>query len=201
MFGSALTLASSVKILHSIFLSRLPEKLKETREVPWVQTGPMLILAGLCVFFGVFYTIPLRYFIYPALGIEEGMAIFGTWDSVLATALLLIGILLGLGVLAVGALARTAREVPTWVCGEKLAEEQMVIPGSHFYKTISSMGGLRGLYSAQEKEYFDPYNQSGRVGLAFTGFLRFLHNGVLPMYLTWVTLGLLVILFVICGVW
>jgi hypothetical protein len=45
------------------------------------------------------------------------------------------------------------------------------------------------------------YNQSGKLGLALTDFLRWLHSGVLPMYLTWVTLGLLVILFIVCRIW
>jgi len=77
----------------------------------------------------------------------------------------------------------------------------MIVPGTGFYKTVSDMGGLKQLYSSQEKGYFDPYDQSGKVGLALTGFLRWLHSGILPMYLTWVTLGLLVILFVVCGIW
>jgi hypothetical protein len=77
----------------------------------------------------------------------------------------------------------------------------MIIPGTHFYKTVSSMDGLKQLYTGQEKGYFDAYDQGGRCGLCLTGFLRWLHSGVLPMYLTWVTLGLLIILFVVCGIW
>jgi hypothetical protein len=77
----------------------------------------------------------------------------------------------------------------------------MAIPGTHFYKTVSQMSGLKQLYEAQEKGYFDTYDQSGRFGLALTAFLRWLHSGILPMYLTWVTLGLLIVLFVVCGIW
>jgi len=200
-FGSALTLASFVKLIHSLFLSRLPDGLKDVKEVSPLQTVPMIVLAVLCVFFGVFYYVPLKHFIYPALGIEPGTAIFGTWASGLATIFIVIGIIIGGLILAVGWLSRKVRTVPTWTCGEVQDNEQMIIPGTHFYKTVSSMGGLKQLYSAQEKGYFDPYNQSGRIGLALTGFLRWLHCGILPVYLTWVTLGLLVILFVVCGIW
>ncbi|MHC4647503.1 MAG: hypothetical protein ACYTBJ_18610, partial [Planctomycetota bacterium] len=91
--------------------------------------------------------------------------------------------------------------VPTWTCGEVQDNEQMIVPGTHFYKTVSSMGGLKQLYRGQEKGYFDLYDQGSRVGLALTGFLRWLHSGLLPVYLTWVTIGLLVILFVICKIW
>ena len=201
IFGSALTLASFVKLIHSVFLSRLPSDLKDVKEVSPLQTVPMIVLASLCVFFGIFYHVPLKYFIYPALGIEQGTAIFGTWASGLATILIVVGIVIGGFILAVGWLSGKVRTVPTWTCGEVQDNEQMIIPGTHFYKTVSSMGGLKQLYSAQEKGYFDLYNQSGKTGLALTNFLRWLHSGVLPMYLTWVTFGLLVILFVVCKIW
>ncbi len=200
MFGSALTLASFVKLIHSMFLSRLPDELKDVKEVSPLQIGPMLVLALLCVFFGVFYHVPLKLFIYPALGIEPGTAIFGTWDSGLATILIIIGIGLGVLIWIVAKLSRNVRTVPTWTCGEVQNNEDMRIPGTHFYKTVSQMGGLRQLYTGQEKGYFDPYEQGGRCGLGLTDFLRWLHSGLLPMYLTWVVLGLLIIIFVICEV-
>ena len=201
MFGSALTLASFVKLLHSLFLSRLPSELKDTKEVSPLQTIPMVVLAFLCVFFGIFYSVPLKSFIYPALGIEAGAAIFGTWESILATAILIFGIAVGLLILLVGLLARKVRIVPTWTCGEIQPNDQMIIPGTGFYKTVSSMGGLKQLYASQEKGHFDLYNQGGKVGLTLTAFLRWLHSGILPMYLTWVTVGLLAVLFVVCKIW
>lgn len=201
IFGSALTLAYCVKVTHSMFLSRLPEDLKDAREASPAMTIPMLVLAALCVLFGVFYQLPLRVFVYPALGIEASDVIYGTWQSGLATALIVVGIVLGVLILIIGHISKKVRVVPTWTCGEIQTNEQMTVPGTHFYKTISEMGGLKQLYSGQEKGYFDPYDQSSRVGLALTGFLRWLHSGVLPMYLTWVTIGLLVVLFVICRIW
>jgi len=203
MFGSALTLASFVKLLHSLFLSRLPSELKNVKEVSPLQFIPMAALAVLCVFFGVFYTVPLNWFIYPALNIQPGAAIFGTWESILATALLVFGILIGLVILLIGLSVRQGRcrTVPTWTCGETQPNEEMIVPGTGFYKTVSSMGGLRQLYSAQEKGHFDLYNQGGRAGLALTELLRWLHSGILSMYLTWVTLGLLIVLLVVCRIW
>jgi formate hydrogenlyase subunit 3/multisubunit Na+/H+ antiporter MnhD subunit len=201
MFGSALTLASFVKLIHSVFLSRLPSRLKNVKEASWLQTTPMIVLAALCVFFGVFYYIPLKLFIYPALGLDASTTLLGTWNSTLATGLIAVGVLLGLLILAIGQLSKKVRLVPTWTCGEVQPNDQMIIPGTHFYKTVSSMNGLRQLYNWQERGFFDPYNQSGRVGLAVTGLLRWLHSGLLPMYLTWVTFGLVVLLFVLCRIW
>lgn len=201
MFGSALTLASFVKILHSVFLSRLPDRLRKVTEVTSLQTFPMLVLAFFCVFFGIFYTVPLRGLILPALGITEGPEVFiGWWNSQLATALLLIGVGAGLVVLFAAAFMKKVREVPTWTCGEVQPNDEMIIPGTHFYKTISAMKGLRQMYGSQEQGHFDLYNQGGRVGLVLTGMLRWLHSGMLPIYLTWVTVGLLLVLFVIMGI-
>jgi formate hydrogenlyase subunit 3/multisubunit Na+/H+ antiporter MnhD subunit len=199
MFGSALTLASFVKIIHSMFLSRRPNELKDVKEVSPAMTIPMMVLALLCVFFGVFYHVPLKIFIYPALNTPD-TAIFGTWHSGLATIMIIIGIGLGVLIWLIAKLSRNVRIVPTWTCGEVQNNEDMRIPGTHFYKTVSRMGGLKQLYTGQEKGYFDAYDQGGRCGLILTGFLRWLHSGVLPMYLTWVTLGLLIVIFVICKV-
>ena len=201
MFGSALTLASFVKLIHSIFLSRLPDDLKDAKEVSILQTGPMIVLAALCVFLGVFYHSFLKLFIYPALNIEPGTAIFGNWDSILATALIAIGVGIGLIILFFGFLSRKVRIVPTWTCGEVQSNDEMRISGTHFYKTVSSMDGLKQLYSSQEKGYFDPYDQGGKCGLGLTQFLRWLHSGILPVYLTWITLGLLIVLFIVCKIW
>jgi formate hydrogenlyase subunit 3/multisubunit Na+/H+ antiporter MnhD subunit len=201
MFGSALTLASFVKIIHSVFLSRLPDRLKDVEEVGVSQKVPMIILALFCVFFGVFYRVPLYKLIYPALGIEPGTAIFGTWQSSLATLLLIVGILIGGLVLLIGKFAKNVRIVPTWTCGEAQDNDETIIPGTHFYKTVSSMKLLKPLYAQQEKGNFDLYDQGGRLGLALTNFLKWMHNGILPIYLTWVAVGLLIVLFVICKIW
>ena len=199
---SALTLASFVKIVHSMFLSRLPDKLKETREVSVLQTVPMLVLAFLCVYFGVFYRVPVQRFILPALGMADGTEVpVASWNSTLATALLLIGIGVGLVVLLVSAFAKKVRTVPTWTCGEILPNDDMIIPGTHFYKTVSAMNGLKQMYSGQERGHYDMYNHGGKIGFACTGLLRWMHSGILPAYLTWVTVGLLLVLFAICSVW
>ena len=204
MFGSALTLASFVKLIHSMFLSRSPSGLKKVREVSALQVIPMVVLAGLCVVFGIFYLrVPLQKLIYPllpALGVTEQPQL-SLWSAGLATILILIGIGLGVLIWLIGRLSKKIRVVPTWTCGEIQDNDQMIIPGTHFYKTVSSMDGLKQLYTGQEKGYFDAYDQGRRFGLSLTDFLRWLHSGVLPMYLTWVTLGLLIILFVVCGIW
>jgi formate hydrogenlyase subunit 3/multisubunit Na+/H+ antiporter MnhD subunit len=201
MFGSALTLASFVKIIHSIFLSRLPSDKKHVREAPASMLIPMAVLALLCILFGVFYDIPLKAFIYPALDINAAdITTFGTWYSTLATRFLAVGIFLGCLAITISLWKRKVRIVPTWTCGETQTNDQMIIPGTHFYKTISSMTPFKQLYNTQEKGAYDPYNYGKIVGSTFSSFLKWLHSGLLPMYLTWVIVGLLIILILICQV-
>jgi formate hydrogenlyase subunit 3/multisubunit Na+/H+ antiporter MnhD subunit len=201
MFGSALTLASFVKLIHSMFLSRMPKGLKDTKEVSVLQIIPMVVLAGLCVIFGVLYFLPLNVFIYPGLGMETETPALSLWSAGLATILIIVGIIIGVLIWFVMRLSDNIRVVPTWNCGEKQDSDKLIVPGTHFYKTVSSMNGLKTLYSGQDKGYFDVYNQSGRLGMSFTGLLRWLHSGILPMYLTWVMVGLLALLFALCKVW
>ncbi|MDH4202620.1 MAG: proton-conducting transporter membrane subunit [Phycisphaerae bacterium] len=201
MFGSALTLAASVKILHSIFLSRKPDHLRNVREVSAAMLIPMMILAFLCVFFGVFYRIPLKYFIYPALNIERETAIMGSWNSWLAVIYLLGGVLIALLIVLLSRSLLKQRSVPTWTCGEVQPNDKMIVPGTHFYKTISSLSPFKQLYHLQEKEHFDLYNHGGKIGLLFSGFLKWLHSGLLPVYLVWTAFGLIVILTVLCNIW
>jgi formate hydrogenlyase subunit 3/multisubunit Na+/H+ antiporter MnhD subunit len=200
MFGSAVTLAASVKILHSVFLSRKPDSLPDVHEVSAGMLTPMVILAFLCIFFGVFYQLPLKYFIYPALDIEWGTAIIGSWNAGLGAVYLLAGALLAL-LIFVFSRSSVKQGVPTWTCGEVQDNDEMIIPGTHFYKTISSLSPLKQLYHWQEKEHFDLYTQSGKLGLLLSGFLKWMHSGLLPLYLAWTAFGLLVILIVICNIW
>jgi NADH:ubiquinone oxidoreductase subunit 5 (subunit L)/multisubunit Na+/H+ antiporter MnhA subunit len=200
MFGSALTLASFVKILHSIFLSRKPDSLPKVHEVPVAMLISMNILAFLCIFFGVFYQVPLKYFIYPALDIEWGSAIVGSWNSWLAAIYLVIGVIIALLIMLFSRSSKQ-RSVPTWTCGEVQSNDEMIVPGTHFYKTISSMSPFKQLYHVQEREGFDLYNHGGKIGLLFSGFLKWMHSGLLPVYLAWTAFGLIVILIVICNIW
>jgi formate hydrogenlyase subunit 3/multisubunit Na+/H+ antiporter MnhD subunit len=202
MFGSALTLASFVKVLHSVFLSRRRDALGEVRETSFIQWLPMAVLATLCVLLGVFYKDILGWFLYPALSLGAEQVTLSDWQSGLATVLLIVGLVIGFVIWLIGKKAIKVREVQTWYCGESMENEKMVIPGTHFYKTVSRMGGLKQLYSKQEKGWFDLYDQAGRVGLTITELLQRLHNGILPRYLTWVTLGLLLIIYTVCkNIW
>ena len=63
---SVLTLASFVKVAHSVFFGQLPEKLKNIKEASPALRAPMWILALLCILTGVFPGLVIRYLTGPA---------------------------------------------------------------------------------------------------------------------------------------
>lgn len=74
--GSFLTLASFLKLGHSVFFGERPEGLKDVKEAPFSMLLPMTVLAGICVAFGFGARLPIENFISPALAalnIEHGM--------------------------------------------------------------------------------------------------------------------------------
>jgi len=205
MFGSALTLASFMKLLHAVFLGQpsaeARAQVEGTREVGPAMWLPMVILAGLCVVFGVFaFNLPLKLFILPS--IETGIIYAGAWRSVVATALILIGLAIGVIIYLVGA-AEKARIVEPFVGGETLSDHtdvpwrDMRMSGVDFYRTIQQVDFLRVVYPLAEKKVFDVYDVGMKVTFGINKALGYIHNGVLPRYLGWCLLGAVIILYVL----
>src|SRR5664280_296677 len=94
VLGSALTLASFIKLVGGIFLGRRRSEFEKVREVPVKMWIPLILLALLCIFFGVFST----NFIVPKLFMPvSGAFLFkGFWNSSFVSLLVLISIVLGL---------------------------------------------------------------------------------------------------------
>ena len=200
IFGSVLTLASFMKAVHAVFLgqpSRQPpttnDKRRETSPTMWI---PQVFLAALCVIFGVFaYRIPLKLFIFPSLG--QDVVFSGIWNANLATALLLAGIIIGIVIYLLGTIS-AARETEVFVGGELLKEHpDMRVSGTGFYDTIQDIGILRGIYRKAKRGVFDPYEIGRKITFAFTGILRYIHNGVLSTYLAWCLLGMGILFYVL----
>jgi formate hydrogenlyase subunit 3/multisubunit Na+/H+ antiporter MnhD subunit len=196
MFGSALTLASFIKALYSVFLGQRSLRTREiSGEVNWAMLAPPAVLALACVGIGIFYRFTLRALIFPALGFSAEAG--GVWDSTLATALLLIGLAAGLLLYVLGRLRKKARIAEPFIGGESMSAERLRVSGVGFYETLRSLPLLGRMYRGQEKGAFDPYVQIGRAGAGITWALRKLHNGMLPWYLAWSIAGLLVLFAVI----
>jgi len=203
LFGSALTLASFVKVLYSCFLGQRPSAFAHVREANWGMLLPMVFLAAACVFFGVWAKYPIDTFINPVVNGAVGTAAtgeldlstFGFWNPSSATGLILLGLLLGLTILSVGRLSRR-RVGRVFIGGEKVTSlDAMHVPGTGFYNTIRDTRGIHGLLMNAEARVFDIYEVGGRVGNVFVQGLRSIHNGVLSTYLAWCVIGLGAVVF------
>lgn len=207
IFGSALTLASFIKVIHSLFLGRRPEKLDNVKEVDFSMQLPMIFIAILCILFGVFARYPLERFIIPSLSITAvdvstgsivAVPTSGFWSPTLATALIIVGIVIGLIIYMFGRIGSVRKDENVWVGGNILENEEIRIPGTDFYKTVSEDLNyvVTGAYRDGERGAMDPYNVWQRLGLSLVNVLRVLHNGVLSTYLSWIVIGLGVLVFI-----
>ncbi len=208
LFGSALTLASFVKVLYSGFLGQRPSNLANVREAPWPMTVPMIVLAALCVLFGVWAKFPIDTFINPIVhgsvvtGASGALDVsVGFWDPGVATGLIILGILVGLAVFGVGRLT-TRRTGHIFIGGHKPPEslDAMHVTGTGFYNTIRETKGLKGMFANAEQGIFDVYEMGGRLGNVLVQSLRSAHNGVLSTYLTWAVIGLGAMVFALLSV-
>lgn len=189
MFGSGLTLASFMKLLHAVYLGRPTEKIaqEDPQEAPRTMLIPIIILSSLCVIFGIFsYQLPLKYFIYPAIGVPQ--AIHPQANANTATIFIILGIIVGLAVYYLSFITKSARQDNYFTGGEEIPLDNKV-SGTEFYNTIKELRFIKEIYKKAESGAFDIYEQSRKI-FSLSSLLQNLHNGVLPTYLVWMLLGM-----------
>lgn len=208
VLGSFFTAASFLKLGHAAFLGKLKNENKNVKEVSFSMLLPMIVIAFLCILFGVFNFLPLNHLIQPIVGERlEGHNFSGfptNMKIVVITLIVLIGAFLNhiFGVKSKGSALKSVDHI-------------------HYAPILS------GIYDKAEKGLFDPYNIGLKVvkiisgitwgcdraidwlynnfvvGLAFmfTNRIRRMHSGNYSVYLVWVILGaLFVTMFLIFSV-
>ncbi|MFH1354707.1 MAG: proton-conducting transporter membrane subunit [Candidatus Omnitrophota bacterium] len=198
MFGSGLTLASFMKLIHATFLGqRIDQHKAKVSEVSWPMWLPCVILALICIIFGVFANqLPLKYFILPSVG---EVSFLGVWYARLASLMILVGFIVGILIFRFKGLTPNFREDSSFTGGEPITAEidQNRVTGTEFYNTIKDIGILRAVYKKAEAGVFDIYEQLRKATFLISGFLRYLHNGILPTYLVWCLLGMIGIFYLL----
>ncbi|MFC1539111.1 NADH-quinone oxidoreductase subunit L [Candidatus Latescibacterota bacterium] len=195
MFGSALTLASFIKVIYSVFLGKKPDKLKSVQKAGFAMAMPMVVLAVLCVVFGVFAQLPLKHLIGPAVYVdfEQVPSMINLsnaiWSPTMATVLLIIALFAGL-IVYVLSTAVKVRKTSMFVGGEKFDVDISRYPGTGFYETIRELSPLKILYKDADQGIFDIYILGGRYGSKIIEILRSMHNGVVSTYAAFVLIGL-----------
>jgi len=165
------------------------------------MSAPLIVLAMLCVIFGIFAYLPMKYLLIPAVAgsFPQGAAPVASdaiWNPPLATALILVGLVIGMLILLIGKFL-TRRQAEVFVGGSEFSDKLTAVPGTDFYNTITNMGGLSAAYRDGEKGTLDIYNLGGRIGNIMVQGLRALHNGILSTYLSWCIIGLGILLFIL----
>jgi len=209
--GAIFTFASFLKAGHSVFFGPRTTEVAKVKESQAPIVIPILILALLCITFGVFNKLPLTSFIQPIL---EGHVEAGESLDFTAHALSLFNPVAGISILCL--LAAFMLHFYGWKRGDKkayLASEPV-----HKFPLIKQV------YNLAEARVFDLYEQGiiflrqfslvlfkgldrpidffyerivTKVGNVFTGLLRKAHTGHYANYLAWCLGGLLVIAAVI----
>lgn len=195
--GSFFTAASFLKLGSSAFLGKLSEGNKAVKEARWPMLVPMIIIASVCIFFGLNNNFPLAKFIQPILGQArlEGHNFTG-WPAnatlIIITAVVLIAAFI-----------------------HHLFGSRVNGGALHAADHIRYAPLLSGIYTQAEKKRLDPYEIGLKVmkfvarlaywldrridwvydtffvGIAngFSLGLRWLHNGNYVIYIVWSILG------------
>ena len=116
----------------------------------------------------------------------------------MATVFLVLGFVIGLLIFAFGRGFRV-RHTSSYIGGEKLSAENAHYSGTSFYSTIRSLPLIRNVFKDAERESFDIYHIGGRWGNPLVQVLRRCQTGVLPLYVSWVVLGLVLVIVYLIG--
>ncbi|OGS06685.1 MAG: hypothetical protein A2270_05320 [Elusimicrobia bacterium RIFOXYA12_FULL_51_18] len=199
--GSVLTLASFLKLGHSVFFGKRPEALKDTREAPFSTLLPMIILAGVCVAFGFGAKLPIDYLIEPSLqnlGLshEEVLAGFHFnklfWASIVVILVALINHMFGLAA-GKGAPSKASDHIhyaPALKEIYSMAEARVFDPYEQLMKRVPSAAGL--LYKVDRfLDYLTDDLPSFAVN-AFSKTSQRFHTGSYPLYMALTIAGFVV---------
>ena len=194
--GSFFTAASFLKLGHAAFFGKESAADEKVKESPWPMLVPMIVIASLCVFFGVYNSFPLKNFIEPILGgeiHEEG----ASHILVMITVLVILGAIL-----------------------HHLLAAKVTGSGYKALNHIRNAPILNWIYDKAEKRFFDPYDivlaivkgaskalfaidravdkfyQGFSAGLALLlgRAVRKAHTGNFSLYVIWVLAGTIAVL-------
>jgi len=138
--GSFFTAASFLKLGHAAFLGKCSEEHKEVKEASLFMTLPMIILAVICIIFGVYNILPIKYLIQPILGqhLLAGHNFYGMPANAMLVGATIVVLLIALLDHLYG-FRKTGK-------GLAAADHIHYAPGLH------------QLYDQAEKGWYDPYN-------------------------------------------
>ncbi|MDO9576365.1 MAG: proton-conducting transporter membrane subunit [Candidatus Cloacimonadales bacterium] len=193
--GSALTLASFIKLIAGTYLGRRNKEFAKVKEVSFLMWFPQILLALACVGFGVFaakWVIPTLFKI-KAIGNPQELT--GMWQSQPVSILILVSLIVGFIIYWIGTL-KTSRASDSFIGGEKIQDELNYSP-LEFYKTISSFKFFKFFYDKAKKKWFDIYNIGKGFVLGLNTIFSACHTGILSTYIMWIVVGAAILLIIL----
>jgi formate hydrogenlyase subunit 3/multisubunit Na+/H+ antiporter MnhD subunit len=201
--GSFLTAASFLKLGHSAYFGKLNPEHKTVKEAPLIMLLPMIVIAAVCVLFGVYNSLPLNNLIQPIL---DSARLEGRTFAGMPHNWMLVYITLGVIVAA----------VLNHLYGVKKSGS-----GIGAVDHIHHAPGLNEVYDKAEKRCFDPYDiglnfvnplskllwyldkgvdwiyerLSVAVAFTFTGVIRKAYNGNYSNYILWAVIGAVIFIY------
>jgi NADH-quinone oxidoreductase subunit L len=197
ILGSFFTAASFLKLGHAAFLGKISDSNRNVKESPLPMLIPMIVIASICVLFGVRHQLPIDLF-KPVVG-EERLA---GHEFTANTMLIAVSV-----VVLVGALLHHLLAAKIMGGGYKATEH------------IRHAPVLNGIYDRAEKRYFDPYDiglkivegiskvgwwidravdwlydgLSVRLAFGLSSGIKLAHTGSYSMYVVWSLVGVLLV--------
>jgi NADH-quinone oxidoreductase subunit L len=154
LLGSFLTAASFLKLGHAVYFGKRNQENENARESSLPMLVPMIVIAGLCVFFGLYNKFAVSYFLAPVLQGQE----FAEHVSPLLIALTAIVLVIAILHHIIGTIVNGG--------GVKAADH------------IHHAPVLSGIYDRAEKRFFDPYEIGLKIVSIASNILFFLDRAV-----------------------
>ncbi|HVN66895.1 MAG TPA: proton-conducting transporter membrane subunit, partial [Candidatus Sulfotelmatobacter sp.] len=151
VLGSFFTAASFLKLGHAVYLGSGSGK--KVKEAHWTLLVPMIVIAAVCLLFGFFNVLPVKYLLQPIVGATrlEGREFFG-WPAN-------IWLVVVTGLVLLGALANH------WYGVKKSGKGAGAVDHIHYAPLLHQS------YDLAEKKAFDPYEWGMKFAAWLAGLL------------------------------
>jgi formate hydrogenlyase subunit 3/multisubunit Na+/H+ antiporter MnhD subunit len=202
--GSFFTAASFLKLGHAAFFGKPASTKRKVRvkEAPWPMLVPMILLAGLCVLFGVANSLPLERLVQPAVGAAmEGHKTFAGFP----TSSLFVGLTLGVLALAVLNHAYGVRRSGKGIGAVDHIHHAPGLSSVYAFQATGALdpyrmlnwaarGAARALYGIDRAIDWVYSTLATKTALAVAWALRRVHNGNVNRYVWWALAGVVAVL-------
>lgn len=208
IFGSALTLAYFLKVIYSVYFGGESVVFEKVRKPSPLMSIPIFLLAIICLFFGIFSSLPVSEFFIPInfkilegvkpISLIENISFVNTlWNPSIATTAIIIGFIIGIILYFFGR-AFKYREQPIYTGGERFELEERRVPGTDLYLTILDLPIIGRYLKDRNEGVYDGYNIIKLIGWeVIVKKLKNMHNGILSTYLSWCIIGFMIIMFIL----